>query len=158
RPARLADIAGRAVEIAQPLLDERRHHFSAAVPSDLWVDADRVRLAQVLANLLTNAAKFTDPGGTIALEAAREGDDVGARGRDAGAGIDPALLPRIFDSFGQPSARGLGIGLALVKTLVELHGGSVAAESAGPGRGSTFTVRLPALPPEAARSSAPPVD
>jgi CheY-like chemotaxis protein len=108
-----------------------------------------VRLAQVLANLLTNAAKYTDPGGRIWLTAGRQADDVVVRVRDTGIGITPDDLARVFDPFVQTDAArmksqgGLGLGLALVKSLVELHGGAVAAHSAGPGQGSEFTIRLP---------------
>ena len=113
------------------------------------LEADAARLEQVLANLLNNAAKYTEPGGRIELEAGREGDEAFVRVRDTGIGIAPELLPRVFDLFTQAersldrSQGGLGIGLTLVRRLVELHGGSVAASSAGVGRGSEFVVRLP---------------
>ena len=115
----------------------------------MFLVADPVRLEQVLANLLANAAKFTDPGGHIRLTAEAEAGQVVLRVRDNGRGIAPDLLPRVFDPFRQgpdpgTTARGLGIGLALVKSLVELHGGSVAAHSDGPGTGTEFIVRLPA--------------
>jgi signal transduction histidine kinase len=108
--------------------------------------ADPTRLHQVLVNLLTNAARYTEEGGHVWVTAEAAGARV-VRVRDDGAGIDPDLLPRIFDLFHQgPSSRargGLGVGLALVKRLVELHGGSVSAYSGGPGKGAEFTVRLP---------------
>jgi signal transduction histidine kinase len=112
--------------------------------------ADPVRLEQVLINLLANAAKFTDPGGDIRLTARAEAGQVVLRVRDNGRGIAPELLPRVFDPFwqgpgrGEKGARGLGLGLALVKSLVELHGGSISARSEGPGTGAEFIVRLPA--------------
>jgi signal transduction histidine kinase len=112
------------------------------------LEGDGLRLTQVLTNLLSNAAKFTEPGGQIWLTVRVEAGQIVLRVRDNGRGIEPDLLPRVFDLFyqvpGQQATRGLGIGLALVKSLVELHGGSVAAFSAGPGTGCEFVVRLPA--------------
>jgi len=147
-------IVSKAVEIAAPLLETKQHVLVLDVPrSGLQVEADETRLAQVIANLLTNAAKFTDPGGEISLSAAREGDDVLIRVRDNGVGIPPELLPNVFDIFTQgqrnnAAAQGLGLGLALVRNFVRLHGGTVTARSEGPGRGSEFTVRLPAVEAE----------
>jgi len=124
-----------------------------ALPAEpVFLEADQTRLEQVLANLLNNAAKYTERGGRIRLSAEREGGEVVVRVRDAGIGIPADLLPRVFDLFTQAersldrSQGGLGIGLALVKSLVEMHGGRVEAHSEGPGRGSEFVVRLPALP------------
>ena len=146
------DVLAKATEIASPLLEQRRHHFDVqAPPRGLRLEADEARVAQVVANLLTNAAKYTEPGGHISLAARRDGDQVVIEVRDDGIGIAPTLLPRIFDLFvqgRQASDRaegGLGIGLSLVRNLVALHGGTVEARSPGPGKGSTFTVRLPAL-------------
>jgi signal transduction histidine kinase len=124
----------------------------------LRVQADLIRLAQVLANLLNNAAKYTEEGGRIALEVAQDGDEAIFRVRDNGIGIAPEIIASVFDLFTQidrsldRSQGGLGVGLTLVRQLVELHGGSVAAHSEGPNRGSEFVVRLPALPEE------PPLD
>jgi CheY-like chemotaxis protein len=121
-------------------------------PQPVFVDADPTRVQQVAGNLLTNAAKYTDPGGHIRLTVRPEGTDVVLRVRDTGIGIAPEMLPRIFDLFVQAERRldrsqgGLGIGLTLVRRLVEIHGGSVTAHSGGPGGGSDFVVRLPALP------------
>ena len=136
--------------MAAPLIEKSRHHVAVDVPNDgLVVYVDRTRLAQVVSNLLTNAAKYTPSGGRIAVVAARDGDRVVVRVEDSGAGIAPELLPKVFDTFVQGSQTierahgGLGLGLAIAKNLVEMHGGSVRAESAGPGRGSTFTVSLP---------------
>jgi len=118
----------------------------------LWVSGDPTRLAQVLTNLLTNAAKYTPEGGHIRLTAAREDGAAVVRVRDDGAGIPQEMLSRVFDLFtqigtaGNDRAGGLGIGLSLVRQLVELHGGTVAAFSDGPGQGSEFVVRLPLLP------------
>src|SRR4030095_9126464 len=115
------------------------------------VKADETRMAQVIDNLITNAVKYTPAGGSVMMAILREGDDAVIRVADTGIGITPALLPRIFDLFVQGELTrdrakgGLGIGLTLVKRLVEMHGGSVGASSKGPGRGSTFTVRFPRL-------------
>jgi PAS domain S-box-containing protein len=150
QPLALERIVAQAVEMASPLLEQRRHRLTVEVASDCVVDGDAHRLAQVVANLLTNAAKYTEPGGRVEVRAAREGDAVVLRVRDDGIGIAPALLPRVFDLFTQGrramdrSEGGLGIGLALVRSLVEAHGGRVEAESAGLGCGSEFVVHLPA--------------
>ncbi|HVU52028.1 MAG TPA: PAS domain S-box protein [Polyangia bacterium] len=164
RPLELATVVAKAVEAAAPLLEQRQHELALAVPAEgLVVDADETRLTQVVSNLLTNAARYTDPGGRVEVAAAREGEAVVLRVRDNGSGIEPALLPNVFDMFVQ-GARGfdraqggLGLGLSLVRTLTALHGGSVAAHSEGPGRGSEFTVRLPAFTPreEAPLTAAP---
>jgi len=129
---------------------DRKHSFKLHLPeSNLMVNADAVRLEQVIVNLLTNAAKYTPDGGTIQLAAERDGDDAVLRVRDSGIGIEAELLPHVFALFSQGSTTldrakgGLGIGLALVKYLVEMHGGSVTARSDGPGTGSEFIVRLP---------------
>ncbi|MRG92428.1 ATP-binding protein [Polyangium spumosum] len=151
RPTELEPIITRALEMASPLLEKRRHHVSVNVPrSALCVDADPDRLAQVFANLLTNAAKYTDPGGRVEVSAERRGDTIVATVRDTGVGMSKELLARVFEPFVQGaqsmerSAGGLGIGLTLVKSLVSLHGGEVSAYSDGAGRGSTIEVRLPA--------------
>jgi len=131
-------------------MEERRHHVSVDVRPGLHVDGDPARLAQVVANLLTNAAKYTDAEGTIAVIAERLGDSVVLRISDNGRGIPPDMLPRVFDLFVQErqdlerARGGLGIGLAIVRSLVEAHRGTVEAFSEGVGKGSTFTVRLPA--------------
>ncbi|HEY6881771.1 MAG TPA: ATP-binding protein, partial [Polyangiales bacterium] len=133
-----------------PLLEQRRHHLRVDVPSrGLVVDGDPIRLAQVVANLLTNAAKYTPPGGHIAVRGTHEDNRVVLRVRDDGVGVEPELLPRVFDLFVQGrqnldrAAGGLGLGLAIVRSVVELHGGSVSVHSEGPGRGAEFTIRLP---------------
>src|SRR2546425_4619696 len=152
-PVLLADLAARAVELARPLVDARGHALTVSLPSEpVRLEADAVRLVQVLANLLGNAAKYTPPRGSIWLTAERVGDEVMVRVRDTGVGLSPALLPRIFDLFVQGDASldrtpgGLGIGLTLVHALVELHGGRVEARSAGLEQGSEFLVWLPVLP------------
>jgi signal transduction histidine kinase len=148
--ADLAEIVTAATETAGHLLSARRHRLTVSLPpGPVILDADPLRLQQVLTNLLTNAAKFTDPGGHIRLSAEVEGGQIVLRVRDNGRGIDPHLLPRLFDLFYQvPDSKhqrtaGLGLGLALVKSLVELHGGSIAAFSDGPGTGAEFVIRLP---------------
>jgi PAS domain S-box-containing protein len=142
----------RTVEAIRPLVEERRHTLSVSLPEEpLWLEADPHRLEQVLTNLLTNAAKYTDLGGQIGLTAEREDHRIVLRVRDTGVGIAPEMLPRIFDLFVQAERRldrsqgGLGIGLTLVHRLVQLHGGTIEASSPGLGRGSEFVVRLPAM-------------
>jgi PAS domain S-box-containing protein len=149
-PLDVADAAGRAADSLRPGMDERELTLTVTrPPGPLPLEADPTRLEQVLVNLLNNAAKFTDPGGRIELETGREGDEVFIRVHDTGVGITPEMLPRVFDLFAQAEGGadrahgGLGIGLALVRSLVELHGGSVTASSPGPGLGSEFVVRLP---------------
>ncbi len=149
-PVELASVLARAVETAQPLIEAQRHELTVEIPPEpLPVEADPVRLSQVVANLLANAAKYTDRGGRIELTARRHGDQAVLRVRDTGIGIAPHLLPRIFELFMQvdhattKAQGGLGIGLTLVKNLVEMHHGTVEAQSAGLGRGSEFIVRLP---------------
>ena len=146
----LAELVEVAIEAVRPCMEERGHELAVALPPGLVIlEADPTRLAEVLTNLLENAAKFTGPPGRIELTAVPEGDDIVIRVRDSGIGIAPEMLPRVFDPFWQSSpaadrsACGLGIGLALVRQLVGMHGGSVDAFSAGLGQGSEFVVRLP---------------
>jgi CheY-like chemotaxis protein len=143
------------VETAQPVVEAQGHHLVVLLPEQaVWVEGDLIRLSQVIANLLTNAAKYTDSAGRISVKLEREGEEAVLRVRDTGVGIPPDLQPRIFDLFVQGdrslarSQGGLGIGLTLVKRLVEMHGGTVAVASAGTGQGSEFTVRLAALAEE----------
>ncbi len=150
QPADLTSMVDAAVETARPAIDGKRHTLIIEVPDDpIRFSADPLRMAQILSNLLTNAAKYTDPEGHIRLTARCEGDEIIIRVSDTGIGISAEALPRIFAMFSQiPSARdrsegGLGIGLALTKGLVELHGGKIEAHSPGLGRGSEFIVRLP---------------
>ena len=159
-PVLLSSVMLSAVETARPALEGAQHNLRIDMPAEaMQIDGDFVRLAQVISNLLGNAAKYTDPGGEISLEAERRGDEALIRVRDNGIGIEPAMLPRIFDMFAQVPASqrrsqgGLGIGLALSRALVELHGGRIEAASDGPGRGSQFTVHLPVV--HAARHAAP---
>jgi signal transduction histidine kinase len=164
KPLQLREVVVKGVEIASPALEKARHHLEVAVPEDLWLDADDVRIAQVVANLVTNAAKYTPPGGHVRIAARRDGAQVELTVEDDGLGIEPELLPRVFELFVQGargidrSEGGLGLGLALVRTLTELHGGSVVARSEGRGRGTQLVLRLPALddPPRVLAMGVPP--
>jgi signal transduction histidine kinase/ActR/RegA family two-component response regulator len=162
----LAPILNQAVESTRALYKHLSHELTVSLPfQPIDLDADPARLTQVVGNLLNNACKFTDKGGRIWLEAEQEGSQAVIRVRDRGIGIAAEHLPRIFDMFIQVdtslerSRDGLGIGLTLVKTLVEMHGGTVEARSDGPGSGSEFVVRLPVLvaapEPRAAASAEP---
>ncbi|HEX7383577.1 MAG TPA: ATP-binding protein [Burkholderiaceae bacterium] len=149
-PLDLRAVLAGAVEASRPLIDQARHTLALALPeAPLPVDGDAVRLTQVFANLLNNAARYTDPGGRIELVARPEDGSALVTVRDSGIGIAAAHLPRLFEMFGQldrsteRAKGGLGIGLALVRRLVQMHGGSVEAASEGPGCGAKFSVRLP---------------
>jgi len=151
-PLVMADIVQRAVETSQPVIDARHHKLSVLLPREpIRIEGDFVRLAQVISNLLNNAAKYTDEGGQIRLSVEREGGEVAIRVRDTGRGIDPGVLRHLFDLFYQVDRTldrtegGLGIGLSLVKNLVAMHGGTVQAFSEGRGLGSEFVIRLPCL-------------
>lgn len=146
----LAAVVSTAIETARPMIDSKQHSLRVSLPSEsVEIEADPLRLSQALSNLLHNAAKYTDPRGAIQLSAVVTAAELRIDVSDSGIGIDPRVLPAIFQMFTQvdsPIDRaegGLGIGLALVKGLVALHGGTVEAVSAGAGRGSTFTIRLP---------------
>jgi PAS domain S-box-containing protein len=147
----LADAVQRSVEGARALMEERGHRVDVLLPQEAIVlDADPARLEQALGNLLANAAKYTHPGGTVAVTGRRDGADAVVEVRDDGMGIAPDVLPRIFELFAQGERSldraqgGLGIGLTLARRIVELHGGTLTARSEGLGKGATFTVRLPA--------------
>jgi signal transduction histidine kinase/ActR/RegA family two-component response regulator len=147
---RLTEIVDAAVETARPLLDSKHHQLTVTLPSEqLVLQTDPVRLSQILSNLLTNAAKYTDPAGHIELSGGVQNDTLCLSVKDDGIGIAPEALTKIFDMFSQidsASVRaegGLGIGLALVKGLLELHGGTIEATSEGLGQGSKFTVHVP---------------
>jgi PAS domain S-box-containing protein len=145
----VAEVARRTAEDLRSLFAERSLDLEIATPSPLWVDGDPVRLAQVVGNLLQNAAKFTGPGGHVRLSVERVGKEILLRVVDDGAGISPDLLGALFHPFTQAertlerSRGGLGLGLALVKGIVEMHGGTVVARSGGEGKGSEFVVALP---------------
>lgn len=147
-------IVERALESARSQIEQRKHLLSVSLPAEpIWLEGDSTRLEQVVVNLLNNAAKYTDEGGQIWITVEQEGGEAVLRVWDTGVGIAPELLPRIFDLFTQAnrtldrSQGGLGIGLSLVQKLVELHGGTVEAYSAGLGKGSEFLVRLPTISP-----------
>jgi signal transduction histidine kinase/ActR/RegA family two-component response regulator len=170
----VADVVARAVETNRPLIDARRHELIVELPDQpLMVDADITRLSQVIGNLLNNAAKFTETGGRLVVRAKREGNEAVIRVRDNGMGISTHMLQKVFDLFTQADhalgrhTGGLGIGLALVRRLVDLHGGRVSAHSGGLGHGAEMMVRLPvdgqeqplkpaSRDPDAIASSVPP--
>jgi len=163
----VATVVDKALELAQPLLEKRMHGVVVELPDEpLYVAGDAIRLAQVLSNLLTNAAKFTPWDGHVTVRARGDADGVEIAVEDTGRGIDPALIPNVFDLFvqgAQPIDRqvgGLGLGLAIVKTLVQMHGGTVSAHSEGRDRGARFVVRLPrsatAAPAGVPRAATPP--
>jgi len=158
----LAEIVASAIETARPLIDEAAHTLTVSLPGKpVHVEGDLTRLSQVFSNLLTNSAKYTEPGGRIWLTAELSGNEICVSVRDTGIGIPQQSLARIFDMFSQVdrsmerTTGGLGIGLALVKGLVEMHGGTIVASSAGNRCGSTFTVQLPALAEPAAEAARP---
>jgi PAS domain S-box-containing protein len=153
----LSAVVAEAIEMASPIIEQRQHRLDVNVPhAGMAIEGDAARLAQAVCNLLTNAAKYTESKGQIAIDAQRSGAEAVLRVRDNGVGIAPDLLARIFEPFVQaPQALeraqgGLGLGLAIVRSLVALHGGSVQAESEGAGRGAQFTLRLPLTEPAAA--------
>jgi two-component system, sensor histidine kinase len=160
----LAPIVQSAADTARPLYVDRRQTLSIELPSEpVYLRADAVRLAQVFANLLNNASKFSEPGARVTLSATVAGPNVRVEVRDRGMGMSPELLPRIFEMFAQGDGSpgrlqsGLGVGLALAKRLVELHDGSIAAASAGKGAGSVFTVTLPVVAALASATSVQPL-
>jgi CheY-like chemotaxis protein/anti-sigma regulatory factor (Ser/Thr protein kinase) len=162
-PTSLRPALQTALELARPAMDAAGHALHVELPEpDIALQGDETRLAQAFGNLLNNAAKYTPPGGEIRLRAWQSGSEAHIEVRDDGIGIAPEMLEQVFGLFaqaapgtGQTSA-GLGIGLFLVRSLVQMHGGTVTAASAGPGRGSTFTVTLPCLPPAPPAATAAP--
>jgi PAS domain S-box-containing protein len=160
----LGVVAENAVATVRSLIDQRKHELKVSLPEQsIWVNADSARLEQVAVNLLTNAAKYTDQGGRVWLTLYQEHDEAVLRVRDTGVGIAPEILPRIFDLFTQAERSldraqgGLGIGLALVQRLVEMHGGTVTVASAV-GEGCEFVVRLPVVSPPHSQASSPPAE
>ena len=160
-PVDLGEALAKALEMASPLFDQRQHLLTTDVESGLTARGDPARLAQVFSNLLTNAAKYTPLRGRIAIRAWRDGPEAVVSVKDTGIGIAPETLPKIFDLFVQErqsidrSRGGLGLGLALVRSLVDMHGGRVEAQSAGPNQGSEFIVRLPAVTQAADHAGTP---
>ncbi len=161
-PVRLRAVLDAAVELARPGIEAKQHVLTVDCPDDLLLNVDSLRIAQVLGNLLTNSAKYTQAGGAIRMSAHQEGTALLIRVKDNGIGVSPEMLPRIFDMFvqvrqaGHLSNDGLGIGLALARGLVALHGGTLEARSAGVGTGSEVIVSLP-LAPQAAATNRPEV-
>jgi predicted ATPase/signal transduction histidine kinase/CheY-like chemotaxis protein len=160
-PVEIGDLVQQAVETVQSLVQQKEHRLAVAKPAHaLYVHGDRTRLVQAISNVIHNAAKYTDKGGEIHLEIVDADEEVGIRVRDNGVGIPTEILPTLFDLFVQSertldrSQGGLGIGLSVVKRLIEMHGGSVQASSKGIGQGATFTIRLPRVPPPHAQSGA----
>ena len=148
----LSGVVSRAIETTRPLIEARKHRMTVSIPAEpVWLNADSTRIAQVLSNLLNNAAKYTQEGGDIELKAELEGNELVVRVRDTGVGIPEEILPHVFDMFTQAdrsldrSQGGLGIGLTLARSIVHMHGGAVQAFSAGRNRGSEFVVRLPVV-------------
>ena len=163
-PIALGMVVEHAVATVRSLIDQREHELTVSLPKQaIWLLADAARLEQVVVNLLTNAAKYTDPRGHIWISVRQEGEEAVLRVRDTGVGIAPEILPRIFDLFTQSerslarSQGGLGIGLALVQRLVEMHGGTVGASSVL-GQGSEFVVRLPVVSPPQSQASPCPAE
>ncbi len=149
----LASVVNSAVEVCEPMIKQREDELTVTLPDEpLYVDADKTRLTQILSNVLNNAVKYSDRGSRIWLTVQREGNEAVIRLRDNGIGIPPRMLPKVFEMFTQvdrsleKKQSGLGIGLSIVKRLVEMHGGSIEAQSEGPGKGSEFIIRLPAAP------------
>jgi PAS domain S-box-containing protein len=158
----LRSAVSSAVESVRPHMDSRKHQLTVQLPAEpILVDGDQARLAQVFANLLSNAAKYTDEGGHITVTVQQSGDEAVVRVTDPGIGISPDQMSRIFEMFTQVDESmergqgGLGLGLSLARKLVELHGGQIEAKSEGLGKGSEFTVRLPAIPVEPAEPPKP---
>jgi len=150
----LRAVINAAVEMAQPRIDDGGHHLKVTTPPQtVQLDGDLTRLAQVLSNLLDNAAKYTPKGGNIELSGEQVANQVVIKVRDSGMGIGAEMLPKLFELYaqGQPlpgnPSQGFGVGLAVVRQIVELHGGNVSASSGGAGKGSEFVVRLPVSSP-----------
>ncbi len=161
----LADVVNSAIETARPLIEAAKHTLTVSLPSEpIYIDGDLTRLSQVFSNLLANSAKYTEEGGRIFLQAAPGPDHVVVSVRDTGIGIPAEHVGTVFDMFSQidrsieRSSGGLGIGLALVQGLVKMHGGTVSAQSPGPGQGSTFTVTLPVIAADVTRVDSPQTD
>ena len=163
QPVEFSTVISAALEASRPLVEGRKHQLTVTYPTEpVWLEGDSVRLTQVLTNLLNNAAKYTEESGQIWLTTKLMGNILVVSVRDDGIGIAPELLPQVFDLFTQADRSleraegGLGVGLSLVRSLVELHGGTVQATSGGSNRGSEFVIRLPTIdPPPKLRRSLP---
>jgi signal transduction histidine kinase len=161
-PVTIDAVVAAAVETSRPIIEERRHRLDVDLPpGDVWLDADLPRLAQALANVVINAAKYTPPGGDIAIRAQVYGSRVTMAVEDTGIGIAADILPRVFDMFVQDrsvagSTGGIGMGLTLARRLVRMHGGTLVVESEGPGCGSIFRMDLPVVSAPATRPAEPP--
>jgi CheY-like chemotaxis protein len=162
-PIQLSEVVAHAVETAGPVLAAKGHALTIEVPTGLTIQGDLLRLTQAVANLLTNAAKYTPAGGAIHVSGDRRGPNVRVRVADNGIGISAKMLPLVFDRFAQEAQSadnppgGLGLGLSIVRSLVVMHGGTVSAHSAGIGRGSQFVIELPALTGQVAAAPVPSV-
>ena len=147
----LADIVANAIEATSPLLEQRHHQLTVDVPRGIWIRGDATRMTQVITNVVSNAAKYTEPGGDIRVDAHADGEHIVLGVKDSGIGISSEILPHVFEMFTQErqaldrSQGGLGLGLTIVKSLVELHDGTIEARSDGVGKGSEFIIRLPAI-------------
>jgi signal transduction histidine kinase len=147
----LADIVANAIEATSPLLEQRHHQLTVHVPRGIWIRGDATRMTQVITNVVSNAAKYTEPGGDIRVDAHADGEHIVLGVKDSGIGISSEILPHVFEMFTQErqaldrSQGGLGLGLTIVKSLVELHDGTIEARSDGVGKGSEFIIRLPAI-------------
>jgi signal transduction histidine kinase len=160
-PMQVQQVIEQAIDVSRALIDAAGHSLAVDMPeAPLWVDGDSVRLCQVMSNVLNNAAKYTPPGGRIKVCVTRHGDEVAIQVIDNGSGLSADMLPLVFSMYTQVDGRaeqaqgGLGIGLALVRKLVEMHEGSVTAESEGLGKGCVFTTRLPLMEPAQDRAVA----
>jgi CheY-like chemotaxis protein len=163
-PVELSQVVAAALETVQPVFEASEHRLHVVAPKEpICLELDLVRMSQVMTNLLNNAAKYTEPGGDVWLTVAVRDGDLVIEVRDTGVGIATEMLPRIFEPFTQAdqsldrSQGGLGIGLSLVRRIVELHGGSVRVHSEGVGKGSTFTIRVPAVRATVTAAPPPPV-
>jgi len=160
----LSEIIHRAANVVRPTIEAQRHFFEEIVEPDLYISGDATRIEQVIVNLLQNAAKYTAPGGEICMSARRQGEEIVVAVTDTGVGISPDMLPKVFEPFMQSDSSldraqgGLGIGLTLVKRIVELHRGSVSAQSGGNGKGSEFSFRVPALQEKQSAASSAELD
>ena len=156
----LREVIETAVEASRPIIEAKKHCLRLAMPEEpIWLDADPTRLTQVITNLLTNAAKYTPDQGSIELAGRRQGGEIVVQVIDTGLGLPHEMLEEVFEMFTQANRTldrcqgGLGLGLSLVRQMVQLHGGTISAESPGLGKGSTFTIRLPIIQTDSDRTN-----